>query len=131
MRNGPNHATPDESRYGLWRVQGTVLAHEPQEWRGEAELGRRAVAVRQSREGSYLPLPARVTDGDFASRSARDLLRLAVRPPHARRGRNVGEDLSGPNGKRPEVSGSSVRRANHDRRNWRGVLQRHLRYRGI
>ena len=59
-----------------------------------AVLGRRAIAVRQRRRRTDLPLPARVADGGLAARSARRLLRLAVSASHARWRRDLGEDQS-------------------------------------
>src|SRR6185312_112982 len=65
---------------------------------GAELLGRRAIVVRQRREGSHLSLPAGVADGGFIPRHERRLLRLAVRAPFARRRRPLGDDLAGPHG---------------------------------
>src|SRR5687768_7825706 len=92
MRNGADHAAPDESRYSVRVMQGTVLAHEPAHGTGEAVLDRRAVVVQQPGQGPDLPVPARVADGDLAAQPARAVLRLPVRASHAGRGRDVGED---------------------------------------
>ena len=54
-----------------------------------ALLDRRRIALRQRRRNAHLPLPARVADGSVAARSARGLLRLAIRPSHKRRGPDV------------------------------------------
>jgi photosystem II stability/assembly factor-like uncharacterized protein len=90
---GPILPHPDQPRYGLRLVQGAVLAHVDAHRAGEALLDRRAVALRQRDEGHDLPLPARLADGVLAARQRHAVLRLAVRAPHARRGRDVGGDL--------------------------------------
>src|SRR5678816_4167915 len=105
MRDRSDHATPDERRHRLRFVQGTVLPHEPQDRAGKAILGRRAIAVREPGQGSHLPVPACVADGDLAARPAYDLLRVPVRAPYAGRGGDLGEDLARPDGERPKVPG--------------------------
>ena len=89
-------------------------------------LDRRAVALRQSVEGSDPAIPARVADGDVAARSGGPLLRVAVPAPHARQGRDVGKDLAGSHRERSVLPGRE-RRADHARRDRRGVLQHALR----
>ena len=54
--------------------------------------------------GPDLPLPARLADGALAARPERALLRLAVRAPHARQGRHLGDDLPRPHRNSPTAA---------------------------
>ena len=97
-RPGRSCRTRRDPEHRLRLVQGAVRRDEPADGPGEAVLDRRAVALRQFRQGSDPALPARVADGDLAARSGDPLLRLAARAPHARQGRDLGDDLAGPDG---------------------------------
>ena len=98
-RPGPimPHPTDPDIVYG--NCKGQYSVDEPRDGPGEELLGRRPVALRQPGERSDLALPARVADGDVAARSGHPLLRVAARAPHARQGRDVGDDLARPDGK--------------------------------
>ena len=75
---------------------------------GAELLGRRAVALRQRREGSDLPLPARVADGDVAVRSrASSTTARSIVHRSQRRRRALGEDLARPH----RASGRAARAA--------------------
>ena len=68
---GPIMPHPSESRHRLRLLQGAVQRDGSENGPGEELLDRRAVALRQSRERSDLPDPARLADGDVAARSRR------------------------------------------------------------
>ncbi len=127
---GPIMPHPGNPEHRLRVVQGAVRRDGPEDRTGEELLDRRAVALRQPGERSDLSLPARVADGDVAVRSERAVLRLAVPAPHARQGRDVGEDLAGSD-RAPRVLPGRERRAHHARRDRRGVLQHALRDRRV
>ncbi len=98
-RPGPIMPHPTRPEHRLRLVQGAVQRDEPEDGPGEELLDRRAVALRQPGER---PDPAassacrrwRLSPHD----PERALLRLAVPAPHARQGRDVGEDLARPHG---------------------------------
>ena len=94
LRDRTGDAPPARSEHRLWLVQGPVRVDESQDRPVETLLGRRAVALRQPGEGSDPAFPARVADGDVAARSGDPLLRLAVPAPHARQGRELGDDVA-------------------------------------
>ena len=114
------HPSDPDIVYGSCKGQFSVM--NLQDRAGEELLDRRAVALRQSGERSDLPHSARVADGDVAARSGGALLRLAVRASHARQGRDVGAHFAGPDGEAGLLPGRQ-RRADHARRDRRGVLQ--------
>ena len=67
VRDRTDLPASDESRHRLRLVQGAVLAHAHVERTGTAVLGRRAIAVWQSRERPDLSLSACVADGGVAA----------------------------------------------------------------
>ena len=91
---GPIIPDLNESRHRLRRLQGTVQPAEYDHDGRGALLDRRGIAVRQWRRYGHLSLPARLADGSFAARSARGLLRIAVRASHARWRRDMDENQS-------------------------------------
>ena len=131
FRVGPGCETgpiiPDvkRSRTGLRQLQGTVQPPQPEHLQRRALLDRRAIALRQSGQRPDLPLPARLADGSFAARFAHRLLRLAVRPPHARWRRHLGEDQPRPD-RPPRRHAGRERRTHHARRHRRRGLQHAL-----
>ena len=74
---------------------------------------------------AHLPLPARLAHGSLAARSAHRLLRLAIRPPHARRRRHLGNDQSRSH-RPPRRHAGRQRRTHHPRRHRRRGLQHPL-----
>ena len=123
---GPIMPHPTRSEHRVRQLQGPVRVDEPEDRAVQAVLGRRAVALRQLRAGSDSALPAHDADGDVAARSGDRVLRIAASASHARQGRDVGKDLAGSDGVRSVLPGRE-RRADHARRDGRGVLQHAVR----
>ena len=122
MRDRSDHAASHEPRHRLRLVQGPVQPYEPPYRAGETVLGRRAVAVRQRSGGSHLPISARLADGDLAVGSTHDLLRLAVRASHARRGCDMGKAFARSHRQRSQVANCHLRRTDHPRHDGRRGL---------
>ena len=108
-------------------VQGAVQRDEPEDRAGRrttGSAGSRSTATPASdliyRIQRVSPMAPSPHDPERA------LLRVAVPAPHARQGRDVGEDLARPHGD-PGVLPGRERRADHARRDRRGVLQHALR----
>ncbi len=130
VRDRADHAEPARPEYRVRLVQRPVRVDEPEDRSEQELLDRRAVALRQSGARPDPAVPARVADGDVAARSGRAVLRVAVPAPHARQGRDVGDDFTGSHGERSVLPGRE-RRADHARRDGRGVLQHALRDHGV
>ena len=109
---------------GQYGVMDMKTGQEKNYWVGAQSL------YGNPAQGSDLSLPARLADGDLAARSRRPLLRIAVPAPHARQGRDLGEDLAGSHRASRLLPGRE-RRADHARRDRRRVLQHALRDRGV
>ena len=127
LRDRPDHSQSRESDDRLRLVQRTVRPDESRHGRREAILGRRAVALRERRCRPDLPLPARVADGRVAPRSGDRLLRLAVRPSHARRRGDVDPDQPRPDRISTGRTAGSQWHADHPRRHRRGSVQHAVR----
>ncbi|MEI2719341.1 MAG: hypothetical protein V9E87_04265 [Gemmatimonadales bacterium] len=126
LRDRADHPASGRSEHHLRLVQGAVQRDGPAHRPVEELLDRRAVAVRQPRLRPDLAHAARLADGALAARSVGALLRLTVPAPHPRSRRDLGDDLPRPHRQARLLPGRE-RRADHARRDGRGVLQHALR----